>query len=123
MRVRVGVRVARVARAKSPACSDSRRSRARAMPTCARGDAGAALRVIAHLIPSEVYPLVPIIVAHLTTAAADVKEAACLALSGIEPVALLASVSGNLKPATVEILLELHSTQLAVHAASVMGRT
>ena len=38
----------------------------------------------------------------------------------VEPVALLASAtSGNLRPATVEILRELHPQQLAAHAASV----
>ena len=80
----------------------------------------AVVRVLSHLDPQALYDYTPTIVSHLLLANKEIKQMGHTMLGRVEPVALLASAtSGNLRPATVEILRELHPQQLAAHAASV----
>ena len=85
-----------------------------------------AIEVLAHLKPSVVSPRVHTLVANLCggmhCAGPEVRRQACNALVGrIEPVALLASNAGRLRPASVELLAELSEEELAMHAPALVA--
>ena len=81
----------------------------------------AALQVIKLFPPEQLAPHVATTVMHLSHAADDVRISALDVLGAIEPYALLASANGRLRPATVQVLSEVHPTALAMHTPSIVA--
>lgn len=84
-----------------------------------------AITVLGHLDPQVVSEHAATCVTNLCgglhAASDDVRKAACETLALIEPFALLASDAGRLRPATVELLVELSENELAMHAPAVVS--